>query len=132
MVSAQQAATSVEKRAPRRSAARVPSITALRFSPHGIDATLVNISETGLLAECAQRLRPGSVVVVNFEGTIKVRSVGGRVARSCVSSMGADHSLRYHVGIAFQESIALDDDPVPVKAEIEATIVAPIPVRNRW
>jgi hypothetical protein len=36
-----------QRSAVRRPAASVPGITGLRFSPHGIQATLVNISETG-------------------------------------------------------------------------------------
>jgi hypothetical protein len=131
-------ATPAEKRPHRRPAEAVPSITGLRFKPHGIDATLVDISETGLLAECAERLKPGTSVTVLFEGTIKVRTVAGRVARSFVSSMGADCRLRYQVGVGFNEPIAIDDPITPVEPERTSTItnapvaVAPRVVRNRW
>jgi len=130
-------APSAEKRPQRRPAASVPSITGLRFKPHGIDATLVDISETGLLAECAERLKPGTSVTILFEGTFEVRSVAARVARSFVSSMGADCRLRYQVGVAFNEPIAIDDGITPVEPETMTTntttiAVAPRLVRNRW
>jgi len=125
-------APSAEKRPHRRPAASVPSITGLRFKPHGIDATLVDISETGLLAECAERLKPGTSVTVLFEGMMAFRSVTGRVARSFVSTMGADCRLRYQVGIAFNDPIVIDDDITPVEPENTAPVVAPRVVRNRW
>jgi len=125
-----------EKRPHRRPAASVPSITGLRFKPHGIDAALVDISETGLLAECAERLKPGTTVTVLFEGTIKIRSVAARVARSFVSSMGADCRLRYQVGVAFNDPIEIDDGMTPVEPENTntdpAVAVPPRVVRNRW
>src|SRR6185295_6562997 len=55
--------------APRIPASRIPSITGLRLSPHGTDAKLINISTSGLLAECNSRLKVGSTVAVLFEGT---------------------------------------------------------------
>ena len=97
------------REAPRRAAREVPSITGLRISPPGVDATLVNISPSGLLAECSERLKAGRAVSVVFEGTFEPRSVEARVARCAVSSMGNDGRLRYHVGIAFANPIRLDD-----------------------
>ena len=62
------AATGAEKRnAPRYPASEVPSITGLRMSPHGAEASLVNLSTTGLLAECAVRLKTGSTVTLRAE-----------------------------------------------------------------
>lgn len=97
------------REAPRRAAHEVPSIAGLRISPPGVDATLVNISPSGLLAECSERLKAGRAVSVVFEGTFEPRSVEARVARCAVSSMGNDGRLRYHVGIAFAKPIRLDD-----------------------
>ena len=57
--------------APRRAAHELPSITGLRISPPGLDATLVNISISGLLAECRERLKAGRAVSVVFEGTFE-------------------------------------------------------------
>jgi hypothetical protein len=102
----------------RRPATTVPGITGLRISPHGVEATLVNISETGVLAECGERLKPGSAVTVVFEGTFQPRTMEGRVARNSVSSMGADGRLRYHVGIAFARPIELPpEEPAPAIGE---------------
>jgi PilZ domain len=119
---------------PRHPASAVPAITGLRFSPHGVDAVLVNISESGLLAEVAERLKPGSAVTAVFEGTLVPNSIEGRVARTTVSAMGKDGRLRYHVGVSFSKRFRLDlPEPVappPAAAEPEpppapvATVVA--------
>jgi hypothetical protein len=74
-----------------------------------VDATLVNISPSGLLGECSERLKPGKAVTVAFEGSFEPRTVEARVARCAVSSMGKDGRLRYHVGISFGKPIRLDD-----------------------
>jgi hypothetical protein len=121
------------REAPRRPASAVPTITSLRISPHGVEASLVNISESGVLAECGERLKPGSAVTVVFEGTFTPRSVEGRVARNTVSSMGKDGRLRYHVGIAFTKQITLaPDDSARPKPEPERPVLVQPPARNRW
>jgi hypothetical protein len=97
------------REASRRPAYEVPSIRGLRISPPGVDATLVNISPSGLLGECSERLKAGKAVTVAFEGSFEPRTVEARVARCAVSSMGKDGRLRYHVGIAFAKPIRLDD-----------------------
>ena len=140
------AAVAVEKRhAPRLLASQVPSITGLRLSPHGAGATLVNISGSGLLAECTVRLKTGSAVTVLFEGDFSPASVASRVARCAVSAMGSDGLLRYHIGIAFIAPIAVDDglarEPAPAEkppalaesgAPTPASTPVPTGVRNRW
>jgi hypothetical protein len=125
--------------APRRAASAIPTITGLRISPHGVEAALVNISETGVLAECGERLKPGSSVTVVFEGSFVPRTMEGRVARNSVSSMGADGRLRYHVGIQFARPIQLPQDEAaaaalaPGNAEQPAAADNPSEVvRNRW
>jgi len=103
-----EAAGGIEKRnAFRYSASDVPSITGLRLSPHGAEATLVNISTTGLLAECAVRLKTGSTVTVQIEGTFTPSTVQGRVARCSVARVGSGGTLLYHVGLAFSAAIPL-------------------------
>ena len=140
------AAVAVENRyAPRLLASQVPSITSLRLSPHGAGAVLVNISGRGVLAECTVRLKTGSAVTVLFEGDFSPASVAGRVVRCAVSAMGGDGLLRYHIGIAFNAPIALDDAlaPEPARAEeppafaqsgapTPASTPVPSGVRNRW
>jgi hypothetical protein len=100
----------------RYPASDVPSIKGLRLSPHGAEARLVNISVTGLLAECTVRLKVGSAVTVLFEGGFVPVSAAGRVARCEVSAMGRDGVLRYHVGIAFKVPIESNDVPPPMPA----------------
>ena len=126
-------------------ASQVPSITGLRLSPHGAGAILVNISTTGVLAECAVRVKTGSAVTILFEGDFSPASVASRVARCAVSAMGSDGLLRYHIGIAFNAPIALDDALAREPAQVEkppafaesgapAPASTPVPsvVRNRW
>jgi hypothetical protein len=135
-----------EKRsAARRPASQVPSITGLRLSPHGAEAKLVDISASGLLAECTSRLKVGSSVAVLFEGTFSATSVVGRIARCSVAAMGRDGVLRYHVGISFNKPIALPEEPEPAtpqealagattQAETTApqAVAVPAAIRNRW
>jgi hypothetical protein len=132
-------ATREDKRsAPRFPASEVPSITGLRIKPHGAEARLVNISASGLLAECGVRLQSGSVVSIQFEGTFSPTTVEGRVVRCAVAMVGAG-GLRYHVAVAFARTI-----PLEVSGSAAATASPPaahaptreIPVKpavqNRW
>jgi len=139
--------------APRIQASDIPSITGLRLSPHGAEAKLVNISTSGLLAECALRLKVGSSVSVQFEGTFSSAAAAGRIARCEVSTMKSG-TLMYHIGIDFNNPIDLGDAqpaaapearraPAPVEpmrpravgpVAVGPVAVAPAPaaVRNRW
>lgn len=125
----------------RYPASAVPSITGVRISPHGVEATLLNISTSGVLAECGERLKTGSSLTVVFEGTFEPRTIEGRVARNSVSSMGPDGRLRYHVGISFTKPIPLEaivgrsapDVRVPEsKGSAHAAATPAAAVRNRW
>jgi hypothetical protein len=113
---------SENRKAIRRPASDFPQITGLRFKPHGVEATLIDISETGLLAECGERLKPGSAVMAVFEGSFSPGSVEGRVARCAVWSVGRDGRLRYHLGIEFAKPCALGGDAGP--ASTPAALVA--------
>ena len=135
--------------APRIQASDIPSITGLRFSPHGAEAKLVNISTSGLLAECALRLKVGSSVSVQFEGTFSSAAAAGRIARCEVSTMKSG-TLMYHIGIDFNNPIDLGGAqgaapaaeakraPAPVEQmrprSVGPVAVAPAPaaLRNRW
>jgi len=118
-------ATAEARSASRLPASLVPSITAVRLSPHGADATLLNISASGVLVECATRFRLGTAVTAVFEGTFSPSSVEGRVAR-------------YHIGIAFNKPIPLQEAPTAAVRQPEATPQTPsaTPARsvvsNRW
>jgi hypothetical protein len=121
----------------------VPSITGLRLSPYGAAATLVNLSATGVLAECTVRLKVESPVQVNFDGGFSPETAAGRVTRCEVAAMGRDGLIRYHVAIAFNEPIPFEVPPPPEPVETAAAPAAaaapeppqpaPVPVvRNRW
>ena len=134
----------------RRPAATVPEITGIRLKPHGADATLVNISTSGILVECASRIKPGTAVIVVFEGTFSPAQVDARVARSSVAIMHKGGGLGYHTGIAFNRPIVLPEIPgeinvpdepesqpetaPPTLAALSAVTVEPTPVVlvNRW
>ena len=126
--------------APRLQATEVPSIKGVRLRPFGAEATLVNISASGVLVECVTRLRLGTAVTVVFDGTFSPATAEGRVARSTVATVSKNGVLRYHVGIAFQNAIPLIVTGVaPSKpAAVEAAPVSPAadPVAtgpiNRW
>ena len=110
---------------PRRPASAVPSITGLRISPPGLEATLVDISANGLLADWGVALRIGQAVKVTFEGTFSPTIVEARVVRSAIAAM-TPAGIRYHVAVAFTTPIVLDPP---------ATATAPPPpddVFNRW
>jgi hypothetical protein len=134
---------SIENRkSDRRDASLVPTITAVRLSPHGAEAKLINISTTGVLVECATRLQPGSSVTVIFEGGFSPSAIDSRVARSAVVAVNKGGGMRYQIGLAFKQPIQLEELPstpsetVPVMIEEPlsepAAIVAPPVLRNRW
>jgi hypothetical protein len=124
--------------APRIPASAVPSITGLSLSPPGAQATLVNISMTGLLAECRVPLKTGTSIKVIFEGTFAPQTVEGRLVRTCVASMTSS-GVRYNVAINFKAPIDLEGN-VPSRSRADnspATVAAPDPpqpslIVNRW
>lgn len=142
----QQSAASADDSAPnelraalRLPASAVPAITGLRIQ--GQKATLINISETGLLAECGERQMPGSRLTVMVDGAFAPATMRCRVTRTSVAALGADGRLRYHVGVQFDSRITLEDATPPAVASPVATVqpaavavaVAPEPIlRNRW
>ena len=123
--------------AQRLLASAVPTIKGVRLSPFGAEATLLNISTTGVLVECTSRLRLGTAVTTVFEGTFSPSAVEGHVARSSVATVSKNGVLRYHIGIAFNNPIALEHLPAPAEHQPEAMSqgsATPVPaaVRNRW
>ena len=129
----------IEKRkAPRLEASLMPSISGIRLSPYGADAILVNISASGVLVECSSRLQQGTSVTVVFDGTFSPSSIEGRIAHCSVATIGRKGVLRYHVGIAFKNPIALEGAPATASPQPET---APQPqsarpvraiLSNRW
>lgn len=112
---------------PRVAPTAVPGITGVRFLPQRTEATLVNISPSGLLVESIAKYQVGSVADVLFEGGFTPSTAGGRVVRCEVAVMGRDGVLRYYIGIEFDVPLDLgevveDSAPPPAAAN----------VRNRW
>ena len=118
--------------APRLPPSAVPTIKGLRLLPPGADATLINISTSGLLAECQARIKAGSLVTVVFEGGFAPRSISARVIRATVSSLGQRGQLHYHVGLLFAHKIELDQEgAAPALPPVNKPPASP-PVKNRW
>lgn len=81
---------------------------------------------------------------MHFEGDFMPQSVVSRVARCVVSAIGGDGMFRYHVGLAFNKPIDLDEAPEAGETEPEAPQAAAVPaalpspepsrpvVQNRW
>ena len=125
-IAAPEASVQVEGRsAPRLPASAVPSITGVRLSPHGSEATLLNISASGILVECTGRLRLGMAVTTIFEGGFSPSTIEGRVARSSVANVSKKGVLQYHIGIAFNSPIALEQAPAAASRQPDATVSAP-------
>ena len=121
---------------PRQPASAIPSITGLTLSPYGAEATLVNISATGLLAESRMPLKIGNFVKVLFEGALAPQPVAGRVVRICVASMTSS-GVRYNIGIAFKAAIDLDLSSQSRSDSKPVLVAAPDPQEpselvNRW
>jgi hypothetical protein len=125
----------------RRRASSFPEITGVRLAPIGGEATLVNLSATGALVECASRLAPGKSVTVIFEGSFTPSSVDSRVVRCEVAGIGSDGSLRFHLGLTFAQRLMLADDEEPDIDEAVAMLLpppaavaprTPAVLRNRW
>ena len=120
----------------RRPASAMPSITGLRISPPGFDATLVDISTNGLLAECGVAPRIGEPVTVTFAGTFSPTTVESRVVRSAIAAM-TPGGIRYHMAVAFTTPIVLDPPPdesneVGAAPAIATDPAPPDDVFNRW
>jgi hypothetical protein len=121
---APEAGVPVEHRsAPRRPASAVPTIKGVRLSPHGTEATLLNISASGILVECTSRLRLGTAVTTVFDGTFSPSTIEGRVARSSVANVSKKGVLQYHIGIAFNKPIAL----MPVASAVVQPVAPAVP-----
>lgn len=125
-----QVATTAEARvehrsAPRRPASAVPGIKGVRLSPHGSEATLLNISASGILVECTSRLRLGTAVTTVFDGTFSPSTIEGRVARSSVANVSKKGVLQYHIGIAFNKAIVFEAAPVAAAVRQPETLATP-------
>lgn len=125
----------------RYPASACPGIKGIRLSPPEVAATLVNLSATGVLVECASRLSPGTVRTIHFDGAFKPASVQGQVVRCEVAGIATDGLLRLHVGLAFTAPIPLQIEAgdgadtrasaLPTPPPATAAVAAPV-LRNRW
>lgn len=125
----------VERRvAPRCPPSLVPSITGLRLSPCGGEASLVNISASGALIRCSTRVLPRTALVIVFEGTLSPSSIKSRVARCLVADIDTEGVLWYHVGVVFDNPITLEGTSVAATQPAYAREAPRVPtaLRNRW
>lgn len=106
----------------------IAGITGVRLHPPGSEATLVNISTSGVLVESPLKLRVGAELKVQFEGGFTPPYVDGRVVRCEVAVMQRDGLLRYHIAIEFDAPVALKET-----AGRAPSVPRPSPaIRNRW
>lgn len=112
---------------PRLAPTGVPGITGVRFLPQRTEATLVNISPSGLLVELTAKHQVDSTAAVLFEGGFTPATASGRVVRCEVAVMGRNGVLRYYIGIEFDTPLDLGD-----MAEERVPAPASAGVRNRW
>ena len=106
------------------------AITGVRLSPIGGQASFVNISASGILVRINMRVLPGTAVTVVLDGSFSPSSIAARVARCLVADIDSKGVLWYHVGMAFNEPIALDT--VVPGGEQPQSAVNPIVLTNRW
>ena len=116
--------------APRRPAEKCPWITGLRLTPGG-EASLENISWSGLMARCQKRLVHGAVLTITVAGTFTPNVIKGRVARCEVGGIGKDGAINYKIGIRFDEPVSLPDEDRAPAAELIDAVSEPT-VENRW
>jgi hypothetical protein len=136
-----------ERPARRYPASAFPGIRGIWVTPPGAAATLVNLSASGMLVECAGRLPSDVPVTAHVAGSFVPGSIEGRVVRFEVAAIAPDGALRYQFALAFKSPIALAPNLEPGAADpkrepaapSEATLItaagAPpsMPVlRNRW
>lgn len=91
------------RRAPRRAPADDEPVSQIRLRA-GRQLTVINLSDTGLLAEGDMRLLPGTHVDVHLvtpDGRILVRS---RVVRAFVCRLGRDR-IEYRGALAFERPV---------------------------
>jgi hypothetical protein len=128
----------------RYPASAFPGIKGIRLAPPTVAATLVNMSATGILVECASRLLPGTLLTVHFNGTFNPATIESRLVRCEVAGIATDGSLRFHLGLTFSARIALPNEAAddvdaraaapsapPLAAAAAAPVAAPV-LRNRW
>lgn len=119
----------------RYPAGALASITRVRLSVGSGNVALMNISTTGMLVRCPSRLVPGTPITVSLDGGFQPSSVKGRVARCLVADLCGPSGLSYHVGIAFNDPIPIEED-VPETSEAPAKPVLPPEssqiLVNRW
>jgi len=125
---------SERRTAPRLPASTVSAITGVRLSPGGREATLVNISSTGALVRCQTKVLPGTAVTVQLDGTFTPASIKGKVVRCLVADICRPAGLSYHIGIAFNQEITLEEAPAeaPQPAATSPSPVAAPVLFNRW
>ena len=94
------------RHSPRRSGEALSWIREFHLRPR-LDATLVNLSEEGAVVETSAYLCPGVRTFIHLAGPCGVWRVSGQVARSWVTSLVAEHGVRYGGALRFDRQIDL-------------------------
>ncbi len=99
----------------RRATARLPAaehgIVSARVRP-GHEATVINVSATGILIETICRLLPGARIELHVRGQHARITSWGRVLRASVADVAAT-TVRYRGAIALDRPLAWPTGPFP-------------------
>lgn len=111
------------RRAMRRRAADLAGQWGVRLTPDG-DASIVDISRTGILLETSTKLSPGSLIDLEVLGVEDSLAVGARLIRSEAVGAGGGHDVKYRVAAMFSREVDLFSGTVnPVVAAAAAATV---------
>ena len=111
------------RRAMRRRAADLAGQWGVRLTPDG-DASIVDISRTGVLLETSTKLSPGSLINLEVLGVEDSLAVGARLIRSEPVAAGSGHDVKYRAAAMFSREVDLFAGPVnPVVAAAAAATV---------
>jgi hypothetical protein len=101
----------VERRlSQRRQSFEAHGIALIRVRP-GVDASMVDLSATGVLVETQRRLLPGASIEIHFVRDKRLAAVRGRVLRCAVVRLEPT-AVCYRVAVLFDQHLSwLADDP---------------------
>ncbi len=94
----------VERRlSQRRQSLEEHGIVSIRVRP-GVDASIVDVSATGVLIETQRRLLPGTSIEIHFERDKRLAAIRGRVLRCAIVRLGPS-SVCYRGAVLFDRHL---------------------------
>lgn len=94
----------VERRlSQRRQSIEEHGIVSVRVRP-GVEASIVDVSASGVLVETPRRLLPGTAIEIHFERDKRLAAVRGRVLRCAIVRLGPS-SVCYRGAVLFDRHL---------------------------